>query len=403
MKSILTHKKYSIDFMLIEILMALIFLSIFNQINVGIHIVIFVLIVFLSSNYIPIKQIIPILIIDLVVGVMFISAGNYGTGFNDPLINFLKFYNYTQAYTIYLIMCNMDLQLKKVVLESIIFCVVVTALISMFYNVFVSDIAIRFRPPEMKFICTFGQYYVTMFIIAALSCKLLREQEYAVNRTLIIIIGIVLLLLNIIGNLVTGLVLCVCGILFALVFTRTKNIKKSIVLVILIFLLGLMFKSWIAFVVYRISDLGIFNEITSNKIEAIGNILIGNGQVDTLNSREKLSEFSMNSFYNSPYIGIGYKNYKFGTVGCHQEWSDFLAVFGIIGSLIFLLVIIKNSINIYKHLDDQVDKDSFIIALILLIMFGFFNPALMEETLIGVFVVAPNISLIFNERNLSKI
>ena len=173
MKSILTHQKYPMNFILIELLMILIFLSVFNQINVGIHIIIFVLIVFLSSSYIPIKQIIPILIIDLIVGVMFMVAGNYGTGFNDPLINFLKFYNYTQAYTIYLIMCNMDFKLKKVVIESIIFCVVITALISIFYNIFVSDIAIRFRPPEMKFICTFGQYYVTMFIITALSCSLI--------------------------------------------------------------------------------------------------------------------------------------------------------------------------------------------------------------------------------------
>ena len=110
--------------------------------------------------------------------------------------------------------------------------------------------------------------------------------------------------------------------------------------------------------------------------------------------REELAGYSMNAFKQHPLFGVGYNGYGYGVIGCHQEWQDLLGVFGLVGTAIFIMLMLyfvqmtKNTI-IQKH-----DLHSFYIAVVLFIILGFLNPCLSLPVLCAVFIISPNLSLI---------
>ena len=65
------------------------------------------------------------------------------------------------------------------------------------------------------------------------------------------------------------------------------------------------------------------------------------------------------------------------------------------GAIVIAIVIIFLIRVTAKNTDNKIDLHSFYIAAILFVILGFLNPCLNLPVLIAVFVIAPNISLIF--------
>lgn len=372
-------------------LMLLNYLSLFNGINKVASMVVLILLILINDK-VQFKKVFPLILMDIIILIMFIYSGNYGGSFNDPLTHAVKFYNITQAYFFYLIFEEIDLKYKKKILKYTLIAVFITMAISIYYNVFIDNTAIRYSDPSYRFIVNFNQYYSGVFIFTTLFYSLLYKKTK--NKILISILFSTLLTVFIIGNLVTGLFLALFGVALVFVFAKIK--RKSLIFTISSFLMliGLSLRDYIYILLYNISSWNVFNTITSEKIKAIANLLIGEGPTNTLGRRDTLRNFSMDSFRNNPIFGIGYNKYGFGTVGAHQEWPDLLAVFGIVGTVLIVIILIKVLKNIYQERNNNLDKNNFIIAIVLLLVLGFLNPVLSSEVLIAVLVIAPNLSII---------
>lgn len=394
MVNIYRDTKKPLEFVFIITIIVIACLSFFNPLNIISHVFLFFVLAVIAHN-LHLDKLFPMIVLDVIVVIMVLLAQKFGTGFNDPITHAFKFYYLTQAYTVYLIFSELDVEYKKKCINISVICLVITALVSIGYNSIFDPLAIRFRPPQYRFICSFGQYYAVAILVSSLLFRIIMAKN---NRVLLAIIMFVFLYLFLIGNLVTGLVLTVLGIGLVLL---TRIIKKTSVLcasVGIVVCLAYMFKSIIASIFFAISELSLFNQVTTNKIQAIANLLIGDNHIDSLSTRNVLIEYSLNSFRNNPILGIGYKTYGYGTIGCHQEWPDLIGVFGVLGVCLILVVYILVFINILHNTKNDLDRSSFIIANILFLLLGFVNPSVMECILMVIIVISPNISLLFCDK-----
>lgn len=377
------------------IMIALINCSLF-RVNIAFHLIVLGLLMIVSFNKIPLNKLWPIIILDLALGIMYLKAGQFGMGFFDPINNLVKFIYVFETYVLYLIIQQFEEKTRKRLIEFAVWCLIITMIISLYYNFFIDPTAIRFRPEQYTFICTFGQYYEGVIVISIIICTMFSQKNVNYLKSLLVIgiLGLVFL----VGNLVTGLVLAIGGMGMALILSKVKKLKFGIAFIGILGLIALSLRSYIIEILLQISEWEFFNKITADKIVAIANLLSGRNQVDTLSTRNALANYSLNSFKENPWFGIGYKGYHIGTVGCHQEWSDMLAVFGIVGVILIGIVFLFLVWQIYKNIHTQLDFICFSISLILIFILGFLNPALTEEALLAALVIAPNSSLLFRKK-----
>ena len=388
----------------VSVLLSYVIITLINcslfRVNILFHLIVLGLLLIVSFNKLPINKLWPIIILDLALGIMFFKAGQFGMGFFDPINNLVKFIYVFETYVLYLIIQQFERKTRKRLIEFAVWCLIVTMIISLYYNLFIDSTAIRFRPEQYTFICTFGQYYECVIVISIIVCTLFSQKNVNYIKSLLVIgiLGLVFL----VGNLVTGLVLAIGGIGMALILSKVKKLKYGLTFIGLLGVIALSLRSYIIEILLQISEWQFFNKITADKIIAMANLLSGRDQVDTLSTRSMLTQYSINSFKQNPWFGIGYEGYHIGTVGCHQEWSDMLAVFGIVGVVLIGIVFLFLIKQIYRNIHTQLDFICFSISLILIFILGFLNPALTEEALLAVLVIAPNSSLIFRKKEINE-
>ena len=83
----------------------------------------------------------------------------------------------------------------------------------------------------------------------------------------------------------------------------------------------------------------------------------------------------------------------------HLFIREQLGVFGIIGTATFAVLIAYISKKIVKSISNKTDIYAFYLALLLFVVLGFLNPCLSLPILCVVFVIAPNISALFEPDN----
>lgn len=399
--SSLMTKKSIVSFLLLSVYVIIHFCSFFTRYDyVILELLFFVLFSFC------LKKIYAAYIIG--VGFFFITALRYFaihsdvSGYFAPIYHLLKYYRLIYIPIIIGVFRNLSAGQKRFLIVEILICVCITNLISLYY-VSIDELAIRYRgmkdgiPNDDTYpgIIRFSQ----VFSSALLNFILLISAILNKNRTIVIWIILVLVLntITLIKSQLMTPILCFClVILLYIIFQHYKQKVLNFVLLIVI-PIALLYK--------RIAEwmLGYLDYIKSDfiakRLEAILNFAIsGDGRkYSAINNRMDKIDISWSSFSTSPLLGVGYEKYDSNVVGSHQDWFDILAVSGIVGFVIVLIVIIISSKMVLKSINGR-DKTAFIAAMIVFLILGFLDPCLDICIFFAVFVIIPNFSVLFNRR-----
>ena len=356
-----------------------------------------ILVLNLKTKYLT--ELLPFMIICGITIIMYAFSGQTSVrGFNAPVNHMLKFVYLMFAVAISIGMRELSREVRARAIKWMLVSVLISVLISSYSAIFVDRYAIRY-PEERGFnnVVDFAQFYGICIILCALVFVLLRyRKRYAIWKQVLYCIPVfvcVAVSLYVTGVLITALGI---GLGFALHKYDSSKTKAALWAFILILLLGLMmiFRTQISDWIYRITEP--LNWILKDRLRSVADTIFrtNHNLLYSYDRRNELASYSLTTFKNHPFLGIGYKEYGYGIIGGHQEWQDLLGVFGIVGTVILgvaLLFLIKTTA---KNIDNRIDLHAFYIAVIVFFILGFLNPCLNLPVLTAVFVVAPNISLI---------
>lgn len=319
-------------------------------------------------------------------------------GFNAPILHALKFVYLMFTVALSIGIMRLPLKEKKIVLHGVLVSVFISACISLYYVIFVDKYAIRYYEARgFTLVFDFSQFYSICLLLCVLFFGIISHGKR--KKIKYIILCAILLACVGFSLYVTGVILTVLGLVLAFALYKYNKSKSkaalwamvAIMIVIGIFAFGNQISDWI----YNITEN--FNWILRDRIRSVVDMVLrtDHNLVYSYARRDELANYSLNTFRQYPLFGIGYKGYGYGIIGCHQEWQDMLGVFGIIGTLIFVLLLIYLSKCIYQKIKNKTDAYSFGLALLLFGVLGFLNPCLSLPVLSIVFIIAPNISALF--------
>ena len=384
--------------------MFMIFFS-FNNTSWGsVCIVATLVLIILNCRYDYLKPLFPfVLVCGITMLLLFMSGRASERGFNAPVNNALKYIHLMFVVALSIAMKKMSRQERHTILKWTMVSLTISVLISLYYLLRVDIYAVRFSELRgFPMVIGFDQFYgLCMFLcvlfFTVISCK----QEK--NKTKYIVLIIIWLACVGLSLLVTGLLLAVMGIALGLAVAKYNESKsKTILWVIAIIILGfvvLVFRTQISDWIYSITDS--MNPFLKDRLRSVTDTLLRTDHniAYSYDRREELAGYSMSTFRNHPLFGIGYKYYGYGIIGCHQEWQDMLGVFGLFGATVFVILMMCHSRYLLKRMDNEIDKSAYLIALLVYIVFGFLNPCLTPPSLSVLFIVAPNASCIFPQRD----
>ena len=351
----------------------------------------------LKTKYLT--ELLPFMIICGITIIMYAFSGQTSVrGFNAPVNHMLKFVYLMFAVAISIGMRELSREVRARVIKWMLASVLISVLISIYSAVFIDRYAIRYSVDRgFSNIIDFGQYYGLCFIIAACAFVFFRYRKmYSVWR--VVLISIPILICVALSLITTGVLLTALGIGLAFAVHKYDQSKTKIALwTVFIFALlafSLLFRAQISDWIYKITEP--LNWILRDRLRSVADTIFrtNHGLIYSYDRRDELAGYSLSSFRAHPLFGIGYKEYGYGTIGCHQEWQDLLGVFGIVGTFLFAIAIIYLVRVTARSIDNKTDLHTFYIAVVLFFIFGFLNPCLNLPVLTAVFVVAPNISLI---------
>lgn len=384
--------------------MFMIFFSFNNSSWGSVCIVATLVLIILNCRYDYLKPLFPfVLVCGIPMLLLFMSGRAAERGFNAPVNNALKYIHLMFVVALSIAMKKMSRQERHTILKWTMVSLTISVLISLYYLLRVDIYAVRFSELRgFPMVIGFDQFYgLCMFLcvlfFTVISCK----QEK--NKTKYIVLIIIWLACVGLSLLVTGLLLAVMGIALGLAVAKYNESKsKTILWVIAIIILGfvvLVFRTQISDWIYSITDS--MNPFLKDRIRSVTDTLLRTDHniAYSYDRREELAGYSMSTFRNHPLFGIGYKYYGYGIIGCHQEWQDMLGVFGLFGATVFVILMMCHSRYLLKRMDNEIDKSAYLIALLVYIVFGFLNPCLTPPSLSVLFIVAPNASCIFPQRD----
>lgn len=116
-------------------------------------------------------------------------------------------------------------------------------------------------------------------------------------------------------------------------------------------------------------------DISMRLVEISNFIKSGDLSGKALGGRIQVMLTSWNTFLAHPLFGVPFSSYNYDQmtkIGGHHEWIDDLAKFGLIGGLLFMLMLYKGFKNL-TLIDGKPRKES-LCLLRIFILYGFFNP-----------------------------
>ncbi len=181
----------------------------------------------------------------------------------------------------------------------------------------------------------------------------------------------------------TAILLAIIGVLFSLLYRKTKNIYLSLAGLALLFIGFVIVLPAIRYEVAQHDEY----KVLSTKLAEIDNAVSGNvGQSTDMNVRMNLSSMSIETFLENPFFG---KNDEIGTglhvneqgVGNHAEWLDFLAQYGLCSFFLFFLL--------FDSLLKQSKEMRSPVLMALFIVLGFLNPLWQPQQMYAAFLYVP--------------
>ena len=354
------------------------------------------------------QRAIPILIlVGCVLFMLFFSGQRSATGFNAPIKHALKFVHLLFAFVSYLFFRYASSEKEKKTLIYVVFFAAAASCLRSIYLVYTgNDYAIRYaaRYGYSSDVAGFSQIYgVPLLIVIVWSLLFNGKKKKFKEKLLLIVLLAIYLYFIYVSLMATALMLTVIGILlFVLVKMLRKNATTSIIVLISLLFMAMLvifvFPNQIMSMVIKLTEN--MNYVVQNRIRYVFQSVlnVSSGIAYNHERREELAAYSLNTFKEHPIFGVGYSGYGYGVIGCHQEWPDMLGVFGLLGSIVVWGIIIRMIMVTYKGLGTHEEKDLFLVLAVMFGILGFLNPCLGSPLLFALFVIAPNVKVLFRSR-----
>lgn len=201
-------------------------------------------------------------------------------------------------------------------------------------------------------------------------------KRYNLLMKVLIIISLISIAISIfLSSFFTPIVMIILALLVYLYRYRLKVINtKTIIIGGLVFILGFYFYN------EYIASTNILKPMSIR----LNGVLTGEGT--SIDSRERLSSSSLETFSDNPFLGIGIAPRRsYDLVGGHNMWIDFLAYFGVLGYLPFLvffgLLLKKNIQRLLKPKHDFY-KNACLVGIIVFIFSNFGTPSITNSSML---------------------
>ena len=343
-------------------------------------------------------ELLPFILTSIVTLLLLFFSGQASVrGFNAPINHALKFVNLMFTAAVSIGMRNLPKKYKLFILRTVIFSIIISALNSLYYVIFVDKYAIRYYADRgFTTVVDFDQFYGICFVLCVLICALfLWNKGYKIRK--FVPVCIIMSLFVCLSLYVTGLLICMLGVSIAFaIYMYLRNKRRaavSAIMVMLALVIVLVFKNQISDFIYSITEP--LNYILRDRLRSVADMVLrtDHNLAYSYDRRNELAGYSLNAFHQHPLFGVGYESYGYGVIGCHQEWQDMLGVFGTIGTSIFICLMIWFIKIVIKNVNNRADVYVFLMSFFLFFILGFLDPCLSLPVLFSVFIIAPNISL----------
>lgn len=338
---------------------------------------------------------------------LFMMSNRYGeTDFNAPIHHVTKFICLFNVHVMSISFKDMSRKFKRIILEVTFLIIFISSVVSVFYVMTEDPYAIRYYA-ERGFVnvLDFNQFYSVVFLVPILLAYILYEKqecEVKFSIPIVILLGTVIFCIAV-SLYATAILFTIIAVGLMTAWHLRERCRKVFLIIllcgILCLLIMLLFNEPISDLIYDFT--ADFNWIIRDRIRSVADSVLGTDHNlgYTYDRRNELASYSLDTFYNNVLFGCGYENYRYGVIGCHQEWPDMLGVFGLCGTCLFLCVMYSVIKSIYKTISHKLSRNCYLISLVLLFIFGFLNPCLSQPILIVVFLIAPNIDVLLKKQN----
>lgn len=357
------------------------------------------ILIILNAKNKAMVDVLPSLTMAVVTLLMLAMSGRMAErGFNAPIVNEAKFVYILFVQCVAIIMSLIDRQKKKIILLTTFGTIAVSCLVSIFYAATQDIYAIRyFEEKGFKNVMDFDQSYAVPFAFALILFLLINAKWKELKRKMLPIAFLILsAYFAFVSLYTTALIFIALAIVICFLFTLYRKSKKLFVVLMLIgvsvLIVVIFFNQQISDFLYDLTE-GM-NWIVRARVRSVIDTVFRTDHRNWYNTnrRNELAGFSLETFKQHPLFGVGYRGYRYGVIGCHQEWYDMLGVFGLIGGGCILFVMLFYVRRLYVNAETQMDKDALLISVVMLMVLGFLNPCLSKQVLFLVFVIAPNLS-----------
>jgi len=264
----------------------------------------------------------------------------------------------------------------------------------------IDNMAVRFhKVDEFWGIGTFDLIYAGIF----LNCCLLATLRYwhninYIQRGVLILLFLLILFVVIKANFMIAFMLLLFSLCITVLLPNNRHEYGKFMIFVLLSLIVIIFKYEIAQFIYLLGENIPFTDLLKEKFINIGDYLSGDKiRLGTLSKRQVLFDISLSTFYNNILWGIDYNLYDANTVGCHAQWIDDLARFGIIGNAILYGIYINLFMSMRIFSTHRLDTKCIYVTWIIIIILGFLNPTMLAPILSVIFIIAPFISSLLKQ------
>lgn len=219
-----------------------------------------------------------------------------------------------------------------------------------------------------------------------------RFLQYKRHRLLCIGIVLVNFIYVVMSSYTTQLLFFAFGIGLVIFNTIVKKKSTRIFLIVLLILLVILIQTQLVSLLTFLNE-SVFasNASVSDRINEIIKFLSeGNITGTDFAKRVELISISLKSFAQNPILGIKYSNYNSIsggiTIGSHCQWADDLGRYGIIGIIIWTVLLRSIWKKIFSHNNTSIIPVNSSIFLYILV-YGFFNPVISEGTVLILFII----------------
>ena len=319
-----------------------------------------------------------------------VMAGKLDMSYFSPMQAAIGRYQFLVYPTMFVYIIQLEAEKKHKIFNLAIFSIIITVIVSLYYVLMVYPQAIRNTQGVSYFGVGDFQLMYAMAIFGGPYLSYIRKKWTNRDKVLLHIISFSLMCLCIVlCNLVTAVVILALSIALSYYF-YTKKIQFKLFLIIIAGGFVSLKKVW-ADLLRNIAEKNLFYWSTNNKIIAVANLISGEHLgLDTLSARVRLTKISWNSFKEHFLFGIDFRNHRSGVVGCHAQWVDDLARFGIFGNIIIWCNYIHVARYTLKSSDSFEMRSSLIVAWITFFILGFLNPCLSGTIFMIMFIVIPS-------------